>query len=297
MRPNLYSITWMLLMAFATSVNAFETESPDLKIVCHKIESEGIVSAYETYLFEIGDYPEHSLGQFQWSYSLPLKGGEPRIVATSDETTFTIPVVGDESEYDISADKVIEGIVTLRYNAGGVEKTALYGFDLDLKPKIISYSEIIKTVNETKTAYCIDFTVRYIGKDYLDVGVLEEYSSILKMETFKEPYVAHVHRSSINIDNYAWLVLRVDNQYGRDEVVITLENLIDTPDGNNNLIADSQIPHEFMDASFIKVYTKEGRYIMQIVGMDDLYKLDTDIYILRLCNDKGVCYKTIKYAK
>ena len=78
----------------------------------------------------------------------------------------------DESEYDVSADKVIEGIVTLRYNAGGVEKTALYGFDLDLKPKIISYSEILKTVNETKTAYSIDFTVRYTGKDYLDVGVL-----------------------------------------------------------------------------------------------------------------------------
>ena len=297
MRPNLYSISWMLLMAFATSVNAFETESPDLKIVCHKIESEGIVSAYETYLFEIGDYPKHSLGQLQWSYSLPLKGGEPRIVATSDEATFTIPVVGDESEYDISADKVIEGIVTLRYNAGGVENTTLYRFDLDLKPKIISYSEIIKTVNETKTAYSIDFTVRYTGKDYLRVGVMEDYSYVLKMKTIKEPYVAHVHRSSINIEDYAWVVLRVENQYGRDEVVITLENLIDTPDGSNNLIADSQIPHEFMDASFIKVYTKDGRYIMQIVGMDDLYKLDTDIYILQFYDNKGVCFKTTKYIK
>ena len=37
MRPNLYSITWMLLMVLAASVNAFETETPDLKIVCHKI--------------------------------------------------------------------------------------------------------------------------------------------------------------------------------------------------------------------------------------------------------------------
>ena len=227
--------------------------------------------------------------------SLPLKGGETRIVATSDEATFTIPVVGDESEYDISADKVIEGIVTLRYNAGGVENTTLYRFDLDLKPKIISYSEIIKTVNETKTAYSIDFTVRYTGKDYLAVGVLEEYSSILKMETFKEPYVAHVHRSSINIDNYAWLVLRVDNQYGRDEVVITLEKLDGDTGISDNRMGESS--GELSDAFAVKVYSKAGKYIMEIRDMDELGSLTPDIYILRLYNDKGVCYKTIKYAK
>ena len=115
------------------------------------------------------------------------------------------------------------------------------------------------------------------------------------METFKEPYVAHVHRSSINIDNYAWLVLRVDNQYGRDEVVITLEKLDGDTGISDNRMGESS--GELSDAFAVKVYSKAGKYIMEIRDMDELGSLTPDIYILRLYNDKGFCYKTIKYAK
>lgn len=295
MRQNFYLITLMLLITFSMSVNAFETEVSDLKIICHKIESEGIASAYENYIFEIENYSEHSLVQFQWSYSLPLKGGETNIVATSNDATFTIPVIENKSEYDIGIDNIIEGIITLKYNVNGVEKTALYELNLDLKPKIISYSEITKTVNETKTAYGIDFTVRYTGKDYLKVGVMEEYSSILKMEIVEEPYIAHVHRGSINIDDYAWVYLRVQNEYGKDEVVITLEKWDGNTGINNNWMEESS--YELSDAFAIKVYSKTGKYIMWIEDINELGSLVSDIYILQLYDDKGVCYKTIKYIK
>lgn len=293
MRQNFYLITWILLVVFSTSVNAFETEVSDLKIICHKIESEGIASAYENYIFEIENYSEHSLVQLQWSYSLPLKGGEADIVATSNDATFTIPVVVDKSEYDISADNIIEGIIILKYNVNEVEKTALYELNLDLKPKIISYSEITKTVNETETTYSIDFTVRYTGKDYLRVGVIEEYSSILEMETVEEPYIAHVHRSSINIDDYAWVYLLVQNEYGKDEIVITLEKWDGNTGISNNRMEESS--YELSDAFAVKVYSKTGKYIMWIEDINELRSLTSDIYILQLYDDKGVCYKTIKY--
>ena len=50
MRRNFYLIT-LLLMAFSTSVNAFETEVPDLKIVADGIDNTGIASATRGYSF------------------------------------------------------------------------------------------------------------------------------------------------------------------------------------------------------------------------------------------------------
>lgn len=159
---------------------------------------------------------------------------------------------------------------------------------LDLKPHIISYSEIIKTVNETNTAYSIDFTVRYVGSDFLRVGVREEYSPSLIMQTIEEPLVAHVHRSSINAFNYAWVWLHVYNEYGEDEVIITLES---------DITGVQTIHSDFVNASVIKIYTKEGKYMMQITDWDNLKELNQEIYILQLCNKEGIPFKTIKYLK
>ena len=155
---------------------------------------------------------------------------------------------------------------------------------LDLKPRIISYSEIIKTVNETNTAYSIDFTVRYVGSDFLRVGVREEYSPSLIMQTIEEPLVAHVHRSSINAFNYAWVWLHVYNEYGEDEITITLKNLI----GDSDITGVQTIHSDFVNASIIKIYTKEGKYMMQITNWDDLKELNQEIYILQLCNKDGI---------
>ncbi len=274
-------------------------EPANVKIVAEGLSDDGIGSASQSYNLKVENYSSYSIGQPRWIYTLPLKNGGEEIVATSNSSTFTIPVIESLDKYIINVDGDINGLITFKCIMDEKEVVVRYNITLELKPKIISYSEIIKTINKTNTAYSVDFTVHYRGKDYIDVGVIEEYSSILKMEIFREPYVAHVHRGSINVDNYAWLVLRVDNQYGRDEVVITLENLVNSSNEGYNfdLTGNSQIPRELMNASFIKVYTKEGKYIMQIVGADDLYKLDKEIYILQLYGDDGICFKTTKYIK
>lgn len=263
-------------------------EQSGLKIVCERIEEDGFASAYESYSFSIENNTDHSITEPQWTYTLPLKGGGEFIIATSPNDIFTIPIVESKDLYDIDVDHCISGRIVFRGIIDGEEAIVSYNIMLDLKPHIISYSEIIKTVNETNTAYSIDFTVRYVGSDFLRVGVREEYSPSLIMQTIEEPFVAHVYRSSINAFNYAWVWLHVYNEYGEDEVVITLES---------DITGVQTIHSDFVNASVIKIYTKEGKYMMQITNWDDLKELNQEIYILQLCNKDGIPFKTIKYLK
>ena len=268
-------------------------EQSGLEIVCERIEEDGFASAYESYNFSIENNTNHSISEPQWTYTLPLKSGGETIIATSQNDIFTIPVVENKDEYDIDADHCISGRIVFRGIIDGEESIVSYNIMLDLKPRIISYSEIIKTVNETNTAYSIDFTVRYVGSDFLRVGVREEYSPSLIMQTIEEPLVAHVYRSSINAFNYAWVWLHVYNEYGEDEITITLKNLI----GDSDITGVQTIHSDFVNASVIKIYTKEGKYMMQITNWDDLKELNQEIYILQLCNKEGIPFKTIKYLK
>ena len=263
-------------------------EQSGLKIVCERIEEDGFASAYESYNFSIENNTNHSISEPQWTYTLPLKSGGETIIATSQNDIFTIPIVESKDLYDIDADHCISGRIVFSCIIDGEESVASYNIMLDLKPHIISYSEIIKTVNETNTAYSIDFTVRYVGSDFLRVGVREEYSPSLIMQTIEEPLVAHVCRSGINTFDCAWVWLHVYNEYGEDEVIITLES---------DITGIQTIHSDFVNASVINIYTKEGKYMMQITNWDDLKELNQEIYILQLCNKEGIPFKTIKYLK
>ena len=263
-------------------------EQSGLKIVCERIEEDGFASAYESYNFSIENNTVHPISEPQWTYTLPLKGGGEFIIATSPNDIFTIPIVESKDLYDIDADHCISGRIVFRDIIDGEEAIVSYNIMLDLKPHIISYSEIIKTVNETNTAYSIDFTVRYVGSDFLEVGVREEYSPFLEIQTIEEPFVAHVRRSGINTFDCAWVWLHVYNEYGEDEVIITLES---------DITGVQTIHSDFVNASVIKIYTKEGKYMMQITDWDNLKELNQEIYILRLCNKDGIPFKTIKYLK
>ena len=263
-------------------------EQSGLKIVCERIEEDGFASAYESYNFSIENNTNHSISEPQWTYTLPLKSGGETIIATSQNDIFTIPIVESKDLYDIDADHCISGRIVFSCIIDGEESVASYNIMLDLKPHIISYSEIIKTVNETNTAYSIDFTVRYVGSDFLEVGVREEYSPFLEIQTIEEPLVAHVCRSGINTFDCAWVWLHVYNEYGEDEVIITLES---------DITGIQTIHSDFVNASVIKIYTKEGKYMMQITNWDDLKELNQEIYILQLCNKEGIPFKTIKYLK
>ena len=263
-------------------------EQSGLKIVCGRIEEDGFASAYESYNFSIENNTNHSISEPQWTYTLPLKGGGETIIATSQNDIFTIPIVESKDLYDIDADHCISGKIVFSCFIDGEESVASYNIMLDLKPHIISYSEIIKTVNETNTAYSIDFTVRYVGSDFLEVGVREEYSPFLEIQTIEEALVAHVCRSGINTFDCAWVWLHVYNEYGEDEVIITLES---------DITGIQTIHSDFVNASVINIYTKEGKYMMQITNWDDLKELNQEIYILQLCNKEGIPFKTIKYLK
>ncbi|WP_368107602.1 hypothetical protein [Bacteroides nordii] len=263
-------------------------EQSGLKIVCGRIEEDGFASAYESYNFSIENNTNHSISEPQWTYTLPLKSGGETIIATSQNDIFTIPIVESKDLYDIDTDHCISGKIVFSCIIDGEESVASYNIMLDLKPHIISYSEIIKTVNETNTAYSIDFTVRYVGSDFLEVGVREEYSPFLEIQTIEEPLVAHVRRSGINTFDCAWVWLHVYNEYGEDEVIITLES---------DITGVQTIHSDFVNASVINIYTKEGKYMMQITDWDDLKELNQEIYILQLCNKDGIPFKTIKYLK
>ena len=272
-------------------------ERSNIKIISEGLSDNGIASAYESYDFKVENNSGYPISQLQWMYTLLLKDGGEEEVSTSNNDTFTIPAIVDFNKYAINVDGDISGQITLKCVINEKEVIAVYNVTLELKPQIISYSEIIKSVNETNTTYSIDFTVHYVGRNYLRVGVREDYSPFLEIETVEEPYFAHVHKSGINTFDYAWVILSVENQYGEDEVIITLENLIDSSYAESNLIGHKQIPREFANASFIKVYTKEGKYITQVTEVSNLNKLNKDIYILQFYDGNGICFKTTKYMK
>ena len=54
-----------------------------------------------------------------------------------------------------------------------------------------------------------------------------------------------------------------------------------------------EFSYELSDAFAVKVHSKTGKYIMWIEDINELRNLTSDIYILQLYDDKGVCYKTI----
>ena len=162
-------------------------EQSGLKIVCERIEEDGFVSAYESYSFSIENNTVHSISELQWTYILPLKGGGEAIIATSQNDIFTIPVVENKDEYDIDADHCISGRIVFRGIIDGEESIVSYNIMLDLKPHIISYSEIIKTVNETNTAYNIDFTVRYVGSDFWKLELERNIHLSWKYKRLKNP--------------------------------------------------------------------------------------------------------------
>ena len=56
-----------------------------------------------------------------------------------------------------------------------------------------------------------------------------------------------------------------------------------------------EFSYELSDAFAVKVHSKTGKYIMWIEDINELRNLTSDIYILQLHDDKGACYKTIKY--
>lgn len=203
MRKCFYLVV-LLLVIFDASLRALEKEIPELRIVCDKIEKEEIISAYESYTFEINNYSQYSIAQPQWSYSLFFKEGGENVIATSSGATFTIPIVEDRNRYNISAN------------------------------------------------------------------------------------------NTINSTDYAWVYLRVENEYGKDEVIITLERWED----GTGIISHpvDKFTFDLNNASSIMVYSKTGKYLMRTRDTNDLKKLSQDIYILRLCDEKGICYKTIKYV-
>lgn len=269
------------------------SEQTGIEIIGEGLGEDRIGSTSQRYHFRAKNHSDYPISSPQWLYTLPLKDGKRDTVATSSDMTLSIPAIGDVDMYDMNTDGDLDGEIAFKCKMNGSEVTTLYHITLELKPKILSYSEIVKTLNETNTAYNVDFTVHYRGMDYLWAGVIEEYSSALEMQTVEEPYVAHVHISNINSDNDAWLVLRVENRYGKDEVVITLEKLTDGSGTGIPSTEGEQTP----DISFIKVYTMDGRYIMQVSGMDDLNRLGKDVYILQLYGSDGTCFKTTKYMK
>lgn len=269
-------------------------EPSRIKIIGEGVGDDGIVSAYERCNFKIENDSDYPISQPQWTYTLPLKEGGEAVIETSQSLTYSIPVIESHDRYMINVDGDIGGLLTFKCTVDGKEVIALYNITLELKPKIVSYSEIVKTINNTGTAYSVDFTVRYTGCDYLRVGMQEEYSPSLIMETIEEPYVAHVHIGSINIFNYAWVILNAKNSYGEEEVIITLENLR-SGSMNDNITEVPQLSDDLIKAAFIKVYNKEGQFLVQINRLEELMGLNKSVYILQFYNEDGICFKNTKY--
>ena len=76
--------------------------------------------------------------------------------------------------------------------------------------------------HEENASYNVNCKVDYQGAGGLYVSLEEEYSSLLRSQFVREPYLAHFSFDNISSHYYAWIDIKAENEYGSDTYTIEL---------------------------------------------------------------------------
>ena len=116
----------------------------------------------------------------------------------------------------------------------------------------------------------------YKGAECLYVSLEEEYSSLLRSQFVREPYLAHFICSNISSNYYAWIDIRAENKYGSDIYTIELPPLSNSA---KRKLSNRIIPQKATEnITSIKVYNSNGFYLKETISMS------SGIYILNFYN-------------
>lgn len=195
-----------------------------IKITSSDIPDSGLASAYKTHQFKI-ESNNPSIRNPKWEFIMPLANGQTQsIFPTDNGFSCTIAPITNENIYKINADGDIECRMQFSCSINGKEVHAQpFNVHLELKP-FIEYASIEKIIDNSPLAsYNAHFKVKYRGTDQITVSVEEEYSSILKTQIIKEPYIAYGVAEYITAPYYAWIDFTAENKYGKSTYTIELE--------------------------------------------------------------------------
>ena len=264
-----------------------------VEIVGQGIDDTGMASAYEGHSFSLKKTSGGIISEAQWCYTLSLPNGKDTIISQAVNTlSFQIGAVDDESKYLVNVDGDIPGKIMFTGLLDGKKVEDVFYLSLGLKPQIRAVNIIKKESSTLLDYYNLVFNVEYSGAEMLYVCTEEEYNPEVRRRFVYEPFMAHVFIPNIISFNYAWIDIEAENKYGKELYTIELPPFVDYARTRTSL-NQPEIQNKY---AYIEVYDDHGRYIRNILQLNELRMQERGLYILKFYTEKG-CVKTTKYLK
>ncbi len=271
------SLTANVLNKLGWDVVAFNQNG--IKIVGSGIPESGIASAYTSHLFYLEGEGKDEISNAKWFFYLPTIDGNESLQKSAEDTqSFSIDKISAPDNYAVNVNGDIYGKIVFTGMLNGTMINLQYNVTLELKPSISNVA-FVKQNNENDNSYNVVCKVDYKGADYLYVTLEEEYGSSLRSQFVREPYLAHFVCSNITSPYYAWIDIKVENQYGSE--VYTIE----FPPCNFTRSLLNPVPnriHSLANNEFtlIRVYNSSGYYVKTIKEDAEIEELSSGMYIL-----------------
>ena len=259
-------------IAAVYSDNHNEAE-PSVQISVNGDETDGALSAYSEYTFSYS--ADMKVTNPQWSFRLEKTTGDYEPVAQSTDHTFTIPVIENFDGCQISADGLVNGLVTFECVADGKPYAPTdCAVRIDLKPVIKEIHNLTVVARDRYRDLSCD--IEYSGADYVTAALEVDQSPSLRTEYIYEPGYAHLSIPGFSLSHDAWLDITVRNKYGIVTETIDLPASFTTGGSAEAVAIKADVTER------IQVYTPGGIY-MGLFGSEDQLtgNLLPGIYLIR----------------
>lgn len=238
--------------------NTSSLSQSGFSIQCNDISSNGIGSAYKSYVFSLVTGDE-KVDNYRWKFLLRNNLGDYVQITDGTDETFSIPALQSPEQNFVNINGDLEGRIECEYTLNGEQCNAIpFTLSLELKPTIISISDIT-IVDNGQYEFSLDFDVHYAGADYVSVEIEEENNTILRNYRFDEPFLAHIKTGNITKLYYSWVTVIVSNKYG--SVSETLE-YAPTYEGNKEEAGSKYVSSDdifdYNNIKEITIFTLDG---------------------------------------
>lgn len=265
--------------------------SDELMIECDELGTSLSGSAYKDYTFSINTSLEFVT--CLWQYVLPIREGVTEEVASSTSgTSFTIPALNEDNEYDCSTSAELHGVISfVGWTADGVVHTARCDITLDMKPHITQANIVsITPCSYDETWYDVVIEAYYIGSHYVHMYLESEYTPMMTAKFSDNHDYTSVTFTDVDSYGYAKIHIEVENDYGSDKTVLKIPGMMSDCQYESltleKLLADGSCT--------IDAYGIDGTHIGKVGSMGEVDNLDEELVILRVYHGNTLI-KTIKH--
>lgn len=180
-------------------------------IGCSDIGDDGIGSSYIPHTFTLSN---SEVTAYEWKFYLKNIQGDYQLVSTDTATDFTIDKITPSDYLYINANGDFEGRIECSYTENETERNAApFLILLEQKPIIISIDNF-QRVDIENNGFYLTFDVHYLGADYIDIEIEEDYNVYIRSYRIEEPNIAHVKTGNMSSLYYSWVTIKVSNKYG-----------------------------------------------------------------------------------